>query len=165
MRFLLLFIVCCCLPFIFLQAQETATALPDSSRRIVKDGYIEKMNHWIGVKLGVNNNVEIFEANIGSQVFELQPNISFTNRLSVNYGFLLLAFNFTPEPLARSRERELANKAKQATQGWGSIFTSITGITNWPSPEQKVTISITLKRLFRAGKKATRICSFPTKRM
>ncbi len=96
--------------------------LADTTRVIIEDGWIEKMNDNISVKLSLNNEYEKFRVQTETNDIKLSPNINTVSLLSVNYRFLLLSVGFAPEFLPGNKDNDIKGKTKANNIGLGLVF-------------------------------------------
>jgi len=96
--------------------------LADTARLIIEDGWIERMNNNISVKLSMNNEYEKFKVQTDANDIEISPNITTVSLLSLNYRFLLLSVGFAPDFLPGNHDNATKGKTKANNIGLGLIF-------------------------------------------
>jgi len=86
--------------------------MPDSlSNPIIADGYIERMNSYLGAKLSLYNDVEGFTIHNSSLTCRVRPNTYLTTRFSLSYRFISLAVGLHPKFLASNRDEDEKGKS------------------------------------------------------
>ncbi|HPE56666.1 MAG TPA: DUF4421 family protein [Bacteroidales bacterium] len=81
--------------FILLYNFSIASSI-DTSRVIREQGWIEKMNHTIGIKISLDNNYESFRVSTTTSDISLYPNISSVLNFGLYYRFLRVGFGVAP---------------------------------------------------------------------
>lgn len=94
----------------------------DSLSVKTEDGWIEKINDKIGLDVSLNNSYETFEVKTATTKFILYPNTSTNLRLNVNYRFISLGFQFTPDFIPGNGDENLKGKTKSFELSTAFIF-------------------------------------------
>lgn len=84
----------------------------DSLSVKTEDGWIEKINDKIGLDVSLNNSYGTFEIKTATTKFILYPNTPTNLRLNVNYRFISLGFQFTPDFIPGNGDENLKRQNK-----------------------------------------------------
>ncbi len=95
LRYWILFLV-------FLPFYLTAQSIEDANQ----SEYIEKMNHILNLKLGIDNDVESFVYGDKDFGYSVKPNTSLRTSIALNYRFIAFTIGYTPKFLANSDTEE-----------------------------------------------------------
>jgi hypothetical protein len=79
---------------------------------IVANGFIERMDRYLGFKMSLTNDFEAFTINDGDYKCRIQPNTNIKTRFSVNYRFISLAIGLHPDFIARNRDEDEKGETK-----------------------------------------------------
>lgn len=99
-----------------------AQAQSDTINNPVKDAWIEKMSDKIAVDLSVNNSYETFKVRAPSNPILLYPNTPNNLRLNVNYDFISLGIQFSPDFLPGNGDEEIKGETKAFQLSTALIF-------------------------------------------
>lgn len=77
-----------------------------------EDGWIEKISDKISLDVSLNNSYETFEVKTPNTKFILYPNTSTNLRLNVNYRFMSLGFQITPDFIPGNGDENLKGDTK-----------------------------------------------------
>ncbi|HBH24374.1 MAG TPA: hypothetical protein DDY13_13235 [Cytophagales bacterium] len=94
----------------------------DTTRLVIEDGWIEKMNTKIAADISFNNAYQIFEVNTTTNRILLYPNTPNNLRLKVNYDFLSVGFQVSPDFLPGNGDNDIRGKTKSFQLGAALIF-------------------------------------------
>jgi len=94
----------------------------NSSRLIVEDGWIEKMNNKIALDISLNNAYEIFSVKTTDDRFILSPNAAANLRLKVNYRFISFGLQFAPGFIPGNKDDDLKGETKSFGLGTSVIL-------------------------------------------
>lgn len=94
----------------------------DSLSVIVEDGWINKIDHKIGIDVSLNNSYDIFELKTEDTKFILYPNTAANLRFNVNYKFISFGFQFTPDLISSNGEEDLKGNTKSFEYRHALIF-------------------------------------------
>ncbi len=94
----------------------------DSTRTLVQNGWIEKMNDKIALDVSLNNSYSTFEVKTETNRIILYPNTPSNLRLKLNYRFISFAFQLSPDFLPDNGDEDLKGKTKSFAIGTGLIF-------------------------------------------
>lgn len=98
---------------LLLTAVPLFSQITDSIRNpIVANGFIERMDSYLGFKMSLTNDVEGFTINNGDYKCRIQPNTYLKTRFSVNYRFISLAIGLHPEFFARNSDEDEKGETK-----------------------------------------------------
>ena len=87
-----------------------------------ENGWIEKMNNKIAVDVSINNYYEIFEVKTVTEKYILYPNTPTNLRFKLNYKFISLGFEFTPDALPANGDEDLKGNTKSFGLGTSLVF-------------------------------------------
>ena len=109
---------------ILCSTQHAYGQLADSTRIIVQDGYIEKMDNNIAIKVGLNNVYETFsQEDIGAQYkVELYPNITTNLSFALDYRFISASLQFAPAFFPGNGDDDIHGTTKSFSLGLSTIF-------------------------------------------
>lgn len=97
--------------------------LADSTRIIVQDGFIEKMDNNIIFKVGLNNKYETFSQRVGDNYeVKLYPNIATNFTVGIDYRFISAGFQITPNFFPGNGDDETYGSTKSLSFGMSTIF-------------------------------------------
>lgn len=91
---------------------NTIWAQEDSLKVKKEEGWIEKMNDKIGLDISLNNSYETFEVKTETTKFILYPNTATNLRFNLNYRFISLGIQFTPDFLPGNGDDNLKGNTK-----------------------------------------------------
>jgi len=111
--FFLLFIV----TSMFAHAQ-----LADTARIIVQDGWVEKMDNNIILKVGLNNKYETFSQKVPGTTAKLFPNITTNLSIGLDYRFISASFEFAPDFFPGNGDDDIYGHTKSFSLGFSTIF-------------------------------------------
>ncbi len=100
------------LAIMLIRCSEITAQTSDSTKLGTEATWIEKMNNEIGLDISFNNSFRIFEVQTPSTKFVLYPNTPNNLRLTVNYQFIMLAFQLSPDFLPGNRDRYTKGNTK-----------------------------------------------------
>jgi len=80
--------------------------------------YIEKLDTVISIRLNFNNEFEYFKQKGDNFFYDIRPNISLSNKLSVSYRGLTGNIGFTPSFYPGNSDNEKAGKTKSFSLGF-----------------------------------------------
>ncbi len=115
-KFLLIVLVCLSI------TSATLGQLADSVRIIVEDGYIEKMDDNIIFKVGLNDDYEVFEQDVGYAKYILFPNISTNISLGLDYRFISVSYQFAPKFIPGNADNDERGSTNSKSFGLSFIF-------------------------------------------
>ncbi|MEZ5145655.1 MAG: DUF4421 family protein [Bacteroidales bacterium] len=84
----------------------------DTSRIIREQGWIEKMNYTIGIKISLDNNYESFRVSASGSDISIYPNISSILNLGFYYRFLRIGFGVAPSFLPGNGDTKTRGETK-----------------------------------------------------
>ena len=97
--------------------------MADTNRIIVADGYIERMDNNIAVKVTLNNNYQTFLQEIGSDYrVNLYPNISTIMSVGIDYRFISASFSFTPKFFPGNNDDDIHGSTKSFSLAFATTF-------------------------------------------
>jgi hypothetical protein len=96
--------------------------LADSTRIIVQDGWIEKMDDNIILKVGLNNNYETFVQKTSGFDYSLYPNITTNVSIGLDYRFISASFEFAPKFFPGNGDDDIYGKTDAFSFGLSTIF-------------------------------------------
>jgi hypothetical protein len=94
-----------------ISSQATAQ-YSNTARLIAEDGWIEKMNRSIGIKISLDNVYETFRVSTPTNDVVLYPNITSISTLGVYYRFLRLSFGVAPDFLPGNGDEATKGQTK-----------------------------------------------------
>jgi hypothetical protein len=97
-RFFLLYTAC----LAGLHAQDS-----DSIRIIHGEGYIEKFNEHVGLKVSLDNGFETFQVNTETNDVVIYPNISTVLKFGIQYRFIRFSLGWAPKLLPGNGDDDL----------------------------------------------------------
>lgn len=100
----------------------TSKAQLDTVRFIRENGKIEAMDNFVGLKLSMNNNIEIFLVDTDGADFDLYPNTKTLTSINFNYRFLSFTISFAPPFFPGNKDDELKGKTRNFNIGTGLNF-------------------------------------------
>lgn len=118
-KFLRLFLT---LTFTLIYGGEIYSQVTDTIHNKIEDGWIEKMGDKIALDVSFNNSYEIFEVKTPDNKFTLYPNTPNNLKLTTNYRFISLSFQFTPDFLPGNGDEDIKGKTKSFALGTSLIF-------------------------------------------
>ena len=89
--------------FFNIQAQT-----PDTTRVLIENNWIEKMNNKIAVDVSINNSYNTFQLENGTEKYNIYPNVPANIKFKVNYDFISLGIQFK----TIGEEKELKGNSK-----------------------------------------------------
>ncbi|PLX22878.1 MAG: hypothetical protein C0599_05470 [Salinivirgaceae bacterium] len=108
--------------FVFVSANIFSQSLNDTASNSLLNRYIQKYDRLIGLKLSLNNDIEIFDVHSDPLDFTIVPNTALKSSFSVDYRFISFAVSYAPEFLPDNNDDE--------TRGTSEIFSF--GFTTYP---------------------------------
>lgn len=84
----------------------------DTTKIITENGWIEKMNNQIGLKLSLDNMHETFRVSTPENKINLYPNITTIGSIGIYYRFLRASIGFTPDFLPGNGDDNTKGKTK-----------------------------------------------------
>ncbi|WP_018344156.1 DUF4421 family protein [Cytophaga aurantiaca] len=97
--------------------------LADTLKEVVENGYIERMDNYVGIKASMSNATETFNIrNNGGQNINLYPNTATYAGMSFNYRFISGGFRIAPKFLPGNGDEETQGKTKEFALGMEFIF-------------------------------------------
>jgi hypothetical protein len=97
---------------LFLSIAEIKANEKDSLNTVIENGWIEKMNSKMAVDISLNNLFNIFEVRTPENRIVLYPNAPNNLKLRVNYDFLALGFQFSPDFLPGNSDNDIKGNTK-----------------------------------------------------
>ena len=94
-------------------------SVPDSVKKATKSQYIGAPDTLIIVKLNANNEYELFEQKGPGFHYDLRPNISIANKISVNYKFISFSYGFVLPFIPGNDDDKIKGKTKAFAFGLG----------------------------------------------
>lgn len=109
--------------FVFSQQPDSVINKPDSfaNKAMDKDAWIESMDHYLAVKLSLNNNISGFHIN-NTSVYDIKANDKNLFKISVNYRWLSFSFSTAPKFLPGNDDNKLKGETKQTAYQFGFNF-------------------------------------------
>ena len=96
--------------------------IADTSKQLNSENkWIESLDDYIGLKLGVSNNIETFSLNVNDNTYTLYPNTSNVARLYFNFRMISLYYSYVPLFLPGNNDDD--TKGKTSSVGYGLDFT------------------------------------------
>lgn len=97
--------------------------LKDTLKQVIENGYIERMDNYVGVKISLSNATETFNVitPTGPNI-ELYPNTATYARFGFNYRFISGGFRIAPSFLPGNGDEETKGKTKEFALGMELIF-------------------------------------------
>lgn len=89
----------------------------DSSRIIVEDGFIERMDDSFSLKLSLDSDYETFHINTEANDIKLSPNVSNIATIGLNYRSLVLHFGVAPDFLPGNGDNDIKGETKSLNLG------------------------------------------------
>lgn len=77
---------------------------------LTEDGWIEKMDDYVGVKLSMSNDTEVFAVETDGLDFEIFPNTTTFGKVHINYKFISLNLKFAPDFFPGNGDNETKGK-------------------------------------------------------
>jgi hypothetical protein len=81
--------------------------------------YILRYDSVISVRINANSEFDLFEVNGDDFYYDIRPNISISNKISLNYRFISFSFGFTPKFIPGNNDSDLKGKTKTYSLGFG----------------------------------------------
>lgn len=99
--------------------------LADSIRVIVQDGWVEKMDNNIALKVNLNNAYETFSQDQygGSYKVSLYPNITTNLSIGLDYRFISASIQFAPGFIPGNVDDDIHGHTNSFSLGFSTIFT------------------------------------------
>jgi len=96
----------------------------DTSGNIRENGWIERMDQYVGLKLSVNNAIETFHLKVESDDYriDLYPNTKTLARLHFNYRFVSFSVKFAPAFLPGNGDESSKGRTRNFGMGAGLNF-------------------------------------------
>jgi len=120
--------ICICLFSVFLTlltslsvAQKNNAQQPDSSRHIVEDGYIEKMDDSFSIKLSLDSDYETFRVQTETNDIKLSPNVTNVATIGLNYRSVVLHVGFASDFLPGNGDNDIKGETKAINIGLALI--------------------------------------------
>ena len=99
--------------------------LADTARIIVQDGWVEKMDNNIALKVSLNNAYETFSQDQYGSAYKvsLYPNITTNLSIGLDYRFISASFQFAPAFIPGNADNDIHGQTKSFSLGFSTIFT------------------------------------------
>jgi hypothetical protein len=79
--------------------------------------YILRYDSVISVRINANSEIDFFEIKGEGFHYDIRPNISISNKISVHYRFISLGVSFTPNYLPGNNDNDLQGETKTFSMG------------------------------------------------
>jgi hypothetical protein len=109
------------LVIVFRVSTVQAQVSDSSHEGLSQDKWIETLDDYIGLKLGVSNYIETFSLNVNDNAYTLYPNTSNVARLYFNFRMISLYYTYVPLFLPGNNDDD--TKGKTSSAGYGIDFT------------------------------------------
>ena len=81
------------------------------------NNYILHYDSVISVRINANSEIDFFEIKGDGFYYDIRPNVSISNKISLNYRFISLAFGFTPKFIPGNNDNDMEGKTKAFSLG------------------------------------------------
>lgn len=95
----------------------------DTVRSTAEDGWIEKMDNYLGFKMSMSNDIETFKVDTDAQDFDLYPNTTTIGHLHLNYRNISIGYSFSPDFFPGNGDEAMKGKTKSFGFSGGFNFT------------------------------------------
>jgi hypothetical protein len=102
--------------FLSVPAFSQNQAEKDSIKSTI-NSYVLKYDTVLSIKLSANSEYDYFEVNGNDFYYDIRPNISLSNKLSVAYRFISFSIGFTPKFIPGNNDNDIQGETKAFSLG------------------------------------------------